>query len=171
MELVKSLSKVEQKYTDLSLKVVAECGLELYDLEFVPSSSILRVFIRDPQTNSAEIDDCVKVDRAFSPYCEELEWIPDNFVLEVSSPGVYRGLKKIEHFEAAKGSIISCSILGKLTETQIGNLSKKASKGNKLRGTLKEVTQENIEMDIDGNILSLSFEQIKKANLDPDING
>ena len=101
MELAKSLSKTEQRYTDLSLKVIEECGLELYDLEFAAGSSTLRVFIRDPQTNSAEIDDCVKVDRAFSPYCEELEWIPDNFVLEVSSPGIYRGLKKLEHFEVA----------------------------------------------------------------------
>ena len=100
MELTKNLSQTEQKYTELAMKIVAECDLELYDLEFVQGSSTLRVFIRDPKTNTAEIDDCVKVDRAFSPYCEDLEWIPDNFILEVSSPGVYRSLKRLDHFEA-----------------------------------------------------------------------
>jgi len=171
MELTKNLSQTEQKYTELAMKIVAECDLELYDLEFVQGSSTLRVFIRDPKTNTAEIDDCVKVDRAFSPYCEDLEWIPDNFILEVSSPGVYRSLKRLDHFEAAIGSIISCSIHGKLTDDQLAGLNKKSAKGNKLRGILKEISEEKIVMDIDGQMLSLSFEQIKRANLDPDING
>lgn len=171
MELNKTLKATEQKYLDLSQKIVDECELELYDLEYVPGNSTLRVFIMDPATKTAELDDCVKVDRAFSPYCEELEWIPDNFILEVSSPGVYRSLKTRKHFELAQNEIIECVIFGSLNDEQMKSLDKKKGKGNKFRGILKEIQEENIIMDLDGQDLTLSFEQIKKANLDPDITG
>lgn len=171
MELSKKRSSLEQKFYELSSEIVKSSGLELYDMEYNSGQSLLRVFIIDPQTKSAELDDCVKVDRAFSEPCEELEWIPDSLVLEVSSPGVYRNLKTVEHFETAIGELVSCTISGKLSDQQVEVLPKKLKKAKKFRGILNKVTEENIIIEIDGNELELNYGLIKKAHLDPELIG
>tara|TARA_Y100000590_G_scaffold417296_1_gene516903 strand:+ start:22 stop:540 length:519 start_codon:yes stop_codon:yes gene_type:complete len=172
MELSKKRTGLEAKFFDLSQKIVSECGYEIYDLDYITGSSTLRVFIMDPKTNSALIDDCIKVDRAFNPYCETEDWIPDDFVLEVSSPGVYRSLKTLTHFEMAKGQIVTCSITGDLSDEQKNQLNnKKLSSSKKFRGELKEVNNEYFEIELNGLSLKLAFDQVKKANLDPDFAG
>ena len=170
MEFNKVRSNLEQKFLDLTLKILDETGYNLYDLEYVSGSATLRVFIIDPKTNSALIDDCIKVDRAFNPYCETENWIPDDFVLEVSSPGVYRSLKTLSHFEMAKGEFIECSISGDIQADQWSSeVSKKLAAAKKLRGKLINVEEKEFTLDFDGLVLKLKYEQVKKACLDPEI--
>lgn len=170
MELDRQRKGMEQKLYDLTVKIVNECGYKLYDVDYIPGSSTLRVFIMDEKTNTAIIEDCVAVDRAFSPYCEEENWIPDELVLEVSSPGVFRDIKNKEHFEQNIGQIVSLTILGKLDEKFTSSLPAKIKGANKFRGTLKNVLDESFVLDIDGSELELNYQQVKKINLDPDIN-
>ena len=171
MDLERKRTGVELKFYELTKLIVAENGYELYDVDYISGSSTLRVFIMDPKTNSALIEDCVKVDRAYNPYCETEEWIPDDFILEVSSPGVYRVLKTREHFEMALNESIEVAISGKLTSEQAAGLSKQDASKTKLRGKLLAVNEENISIEYAGKELSIGFKQMKKANLDPDING
>ena len=49
------------------------------------------------------IDDCEKVSRAFSEKLDEEDFIPDAYILEVSSPGLGRALKKDRHLERSLG--------------------------------------------------------------------
>jgi ribosome maturation factor RimP len=170
MELEKKRTGVELKLYELTENIVKENELELYDAEYISGSSTLRVFVMDPATNSAVIEDCIKVDRAFNPYCETEEWIPNDFVLEVSSPGVYRSLKTLKHFESAVGDIIACTISGNLTPDQSANLDKGLKNSKKFRGILVDVKETEINIDLQGTNLNLAFEQIKKASLDPDLN-
>ncbi len=170
MDINRNRTGLEQKFYELTNKIVAECGYELYDMDYIQGSSTLRVFIMDPKTKTAVIDDCVKVDRAFNPYCETEDWIPDDFILEVSSPGVYRSLKAIDHFKLAMGEMIECRISGKLTPEQSQGLDKSDASSTKFRGELKEVNAEDFKIDFKGHDLSLSYQQLKKANLDPDFN-
>ncbi len=171
MELEKKRTGVELKLYELSKNIVKENGYELYDIEYVSGSSTLRVFIMDPSTKSAVIEDCIKVDRAFNPYCETEEWIPSDFVLEVSSPGVYRSLKRKDHFESAIGETVLCVITGELSDSQKDSLGKKLKNAKKFRGVLKSVKEESVNIEIQGSGLELNFAQIKKASLDPDLNG
>ena len=170
MELNKAKTGVALKLHELTKEIVQECGLELYWDEYITGSSTLRVFVMDSSTNSAVIEDCIKVDRAFSPHCETAEWIPNDFVLEVSSPGVYRSLKTLNHFELVKEQIIEVSISGNLNMPEGITLSKSAMKAKKIRGLLKEVNNENINIEIEDQVIEVSFAQIKKANLDPDLS-
>lgn len=170
MELEKKRTGVELKLYELTKSIVKENGYELYHAEYIAGSSTLRVFIMDPKTNSAVIEDCIKVDRAFNPYCETEEWIPNDFVLEVSSPGVYRSLKSLKHFEAAVGEIILCTISGDLTAEQKEKLNKSHKNSKKFRGKLLNINENEINIDLQGTNLSLGFKQIKKASLDPDLN-
>ncbi len=170
MDLVKKRSGVELKFYDLASKIVKENGYELYDLDYVSGSSTLRVFILDLETSSALIEDCVKVDRGFSSYCETESWIPDDFVLEVSSPGVYRVMKTFDHFKSAIDDFVEFTITGRLDADQSVGLSKQDANKSMFRAKVLEVSNENIKIEYVGQEVLLSFKQIKKANLDPDLN-
>ena len=169
MELIKARTGVALKLHELTEKIVSECGYTLYDDEYITGSSTLRVFIMNDETKTAVIEDCIKVDRSFSPYCEELDWIPNDFVLEVSSPGVYRSLKTHKHFELAIGEFIEFSISGSLDLPDGAKFSKSVMKAKKLRGFLKEVMSEKIKIEVEKIEIEIAFSQMKKANLDPDL--
>ncbi len=171
LELDKKRTGIESKFYDFSKSTTEENGYVLYDMEYVSGSSTLRVFIMDAKTNTADIDDCVKVTRAMNPFFEEEEgnWIPNDIVLEVSSPGMYRSLKTKEHFELAKDQRVQIFITGKLDESLTKDFSKAIQKGNTFVGLLKEINEENIILEIDGLSLPITFEQMKKANLEPKV--
>lgn len=168
MDINRKRTGVEEKFFNICLQVVNENDLELYDLEYILGSSTLRLFVRDPKTNSAVIEDCVKVDRALTPYFEE-DWVPDDIVLEVSSPGVYRNLKTLGHFNESVGEFVLITIHGSLSKDEIEGLPKGLHKQKKFRVKLKSIDNNNLKIDLDGFELEINFEQIKKACLDPDL--
>ncbi|MBL7663997.1 MAG: hypothetical protein JNM93_02600 [Bacteriovoracaceae bacterium] len=169
--LNKARAGIEKKFFDLCSKVIVEEGFELYDMDYLTGSSTLRVFIQNPTTKNAVIEDCVKIDRALSPYIDTEEWVPSALVLEVSSPGVFRNLRTIEHFTDAQGKIISAVITGNVDENLNKGLKGSLLKQKKFRGVLKSVNENGIEISVEDMNVKLNFEQIKKSNLDPELNG
>ncbi len=157
---------IEKRLTELSQIVVSELGYELYDVEYVKGSKTLRVYIANKETGSAVIEDCVAVDRGFTEHVEEADWVPDDFVLEVSSPGVYRNLKTASHFDSAKGEHVQLELMTKLKDE---GLPKKYQGAKRLRGVLTDYDDKNIILDADGNQLRIEIGNVKKANLDPDL--
>ena len=73
-------------------------GVELYDLEYVKEGGnrILRLYI--DKENGVDLNDCERVSRAAEAVLDAHDPIPDAYVLEVSSPGIERRLKKESHF-------------------------------------------------------------------------
>lgn len=166
MELVKKRSGLEEKFYELVCEVMPTTGLELYEVTYNSSNSTLVVFILDPATNTAVIEDCVKVDRAFSEPFEELPWIPENIRLEVSSPGMYRKLFGLEHFKSSLNQRVSVTITKGVDLA--GSLPKHIQSMNPLIGVLEEIKDEKeIVLNIDDSKVSVLFSDIKKANLEP----
>ncbi|MCR5459166.1 MAG: ribosome maturation factor RimP [Acetatifactor sp.] len=93
----------EAKAEELLKPIVEKLGIEIYDVEFVKegSSYYLRAYIDKPE--GVNINDCEAVSRAFSDALDEADPIPDAYVLEVSSPGLGRTLKKDVHLEKSIG--------------------------------------------------------------------
>lgn len=168
MELIRKRTGLEEKFFAICEAVTKELGYAIYDMDYIQGSSTVRLFIMNPETKTAVIEDCIKVDRATTEYFEE-DWVPEDIVLEVSSPGVYRSLKTRENFEAAVGDIISCTITGSLEAEFLEGAPKSVKNGKAFRGILKEFNEEKILLEIDGFNLEISIEQIKKANLDPEL--
>lgn len=148
--------------------VVVEAGYRLYDLEYVTGQKLLRLYIQDPRTGSALIEDCVKVDHALTPAFESEDWIPEDVVLEVSSPGVFRHLANLEHFKMSIGEMVAVVIMGQLSEEQAAGAPKGVKGEKKFRGKLVEADAESFVIDIKGFTLRLNYPQVKKINLDPD---
>ena len=100
----------EQRTTQLIDPVLAENGFELVDVEYVKEGSTwyLRAYIDKP--GGITIGDCETVSRYLSDRLDEEDFIPDAYVLEVSSPGLDRPLKKDKDYQKALGSEIDVKL-------------------------------------------------------------
>jgi len=97
------MSKVTEVVEELAEPIFQELGLELVEIEFVKEgkSWFLRVYI--DKDNGVDIEDCGLVSEKLSEKLDELDPIPQNYFLEVSSPGAERPLKKDKDFQKAIG--------------------------------------------------------------------
>lgn len=78
-------------------------GIELYDLEFIKEGPnwYLRIYI--DKEGGVTIDDCEAVSRAVEKVLDEKDPIEHAYILEVSSPGIDRALKKEADFAKYAG--------------------------------------------------------------------
>lgn len=86
--------------TEQLLRPIAEANhVEIYDIEYVKEGSewYLRAFI--DKEGGVNINDCEKVSRALSDELDRMDFIEDAYILEVSSPGLGRTLKKDKHLQ------------------------------------------------------------------------
>ncbi|MBA2403181.1 MAG: hypothetical protein H0V66_00295 [Bdellovibrionales bacterium] len=169
MDISQERVGLEKKFLHMCEPVVQEAGYRLYDIEYVTAQKVLRLYIQDPRTGSALIEDCIKVDKALSPAFETETWIPEDVVLEVSSPGVFRHVANLEHFKMSIGEIVSVVIMGQLAEEQTEGAPKGMKSEKKFRGKLLEVNPDDYVIEVKGFILKLNYKQTKKVNLDPDL--
>ena len=169
MDINSERTGLEKKFFLMCEPVVIEAGYRLYDMEYVTNQKLLRLYIQDPRTGSALIEDCVKVDKALDKPFETETWIPEDVVLEVSSPGVYRHLSTLEHFKMTIGEMVAVVIMGQLSEEQTKDAPKGIKGEKKFRGKLIEANDEDYTIEIKGFPLKVTYKQTKKVNLDPDL--
>lgn len=100
----------EEKTQELLLPIVKKHGVEIYDVEYVKEGSdyYLRAYIDKPE--GVNITDCENVSRELSDALDEQDFIPDAYILEVSSPGLGRALKKDKHLLASIGKEVEIKL-------------------------------------------------------------
>ena len=93
----------EQKTEEILLPIVEEYGFELVDVEYEKEGSnwYLRAYIDKP--GGIGVNDCEVVSRRLSDILDEKDYIEDSYILEVSSPGLGRPLKKEKDFKRSLG--------------------------------------------------------------------
>lgn len=160
---------LEKKFYDLCLKIVTENGYKLYDLEWHPGSGELRLFIMDPKTGSAVIEDCAKIDHALSPFIENESWMPENLVLEVSSPGLFRNLSTVEHFKMIEGQEASLTLFKNISEEQCPELPKAFRHNMKPKVKVLEAHESEVKVVLKNVVFNIPYTQIKKANLETEL--
>ncbi|NLL00298.1 MAG: ribosome maturation factor RimP [Clostridiales bacterium] len=102
---------VYEKRTEKLLEpIIAENNFELYDVEYVKEGSnwYLRAYI--DKEGGINVDDCELVSRELSDLLDKEDFIPDAYILEVSSPGLGRQLKKDKHFERSIGEEVEVKL-------------------------------------------------------------
>ncbi len=97
---------------DLVEPIVKGFDLMLWDVRYVKEGSqwFLRVFI-DKENGPVDITDCENVSRAIDKPLDELDPITDNYILEVSSPGIERELVLDSHFDKFIGADIMVKMI------------------------------------------------------------
>ncbi len=103
--------EVYERKTEVLLKpLMEERQFELVDVEFVKEAGnwFLRVYIDKP--GGITIDDCELISRALSDKLDEEDFIVESYILEVSSPGLGRPLKKEKDFVRSQGQSVEVKL-------------------------------------------------------------
>jgi ribosome maturation factor RimP len=100
----------EQKTEKLLEPLMEKHNYELVDVEYVREGSnwFLRAFI--DKEGGFTVDDCELVSRALSELLDAKDFIPDSYILEVSSPGLGRQLKKDKDFARSIGEEVEIKL-------------------------------------------------------------
>ena len=100
----------EARTEELLQPIVQANGVEVYDVEYVKEGSdyYLRAYIDKPE--GVNIVDCENVSRALSEALDRVDFIPDAYILEVSSPGLGRTLKKDKHLQKSIGQEVELKL-------------------------------------------------------------
>ena len=135
-----------------SIKTVVQgCGVQLYDIVTTKenNNNIFRIYITSP--DGITLEKCTEVSRMVSPLLDVTKPINGNYNLEVSSPGIERKLKTIEHFSCSIGENIK--IKGYSTETL---------KGKSIEVNIKDKTFKI--QDNDGDIHLINYDDVLSAS-------
>ena len=104
-------SKLELKILELAKPIAAENGCYIYDLEYIKEgkSRVLRIYA-DKESDGISLDECEAISRKISEVLDKSDPISENYMLEVSSPGIERRLRNPEHFEKYLGETIDIGL-------------------------------------------------------------
>jgi len=143
----------ESKTEKLLQPIVDELNIEIYDVEYVKEAGeyYLRAYI--DKEGSVDIYDCVNVSRKLEQKLDELDFIPDAYILEVSSPGLGRQLKKEKHFLKSIGLDVDLKLY-------------KAVDGQKeFTGTLISYQDDKLVIRVDESEKEFELSQLARVNL------
>ena len=138
----------EAKTEKLIAPIIAANHAELFDVDYVKEGQdwYLRVYI--DKEGGVTIDDCQAVSRAFNEILDKENYISDQYIFEVSSPGLTRPLKKEKDYEKSLGRLIDI------------RLYKPVEGKKEYTGVLKEYNKDVIMIEADNSMIT-----IERSNL------
>jgi len=144
-----------QKLKKMALPIVGKNNCELYHLEYVKEAgeNYLRIYI--DSSNGISLEDCEKTSRGISEILDVEDPITDSYCLEVSSPGIERILYNDNHLEKYIGQNV------------LVNLNSLYEGVKKLEGNLLGFSDVQIEIQYDGDNISIPREKISIVSLKP----
>ena len=127
--------------------IMEENHFELVDVEYVKEAGnwYLRAYV--DKEGGITLDDCELVSRAESDLMDENDFIPEAYILEVSSPGLGRQLKKEKDFKRSIGQDVDVKFY-QSRKIPAGRNGKEVSV-KEITGTLKAYTKEKITLETD----------------------
>lgn len=143
-----SKTKVEDIVYELSKPIIDNHQFELVEVEYKKEGGewYLRIYI--DKEGGITIDDCQVVSEEVSEILDETDPIDSSYIFEVSSPGIERPLKTERDFEKAMGKLIEVKLFAPVD-------GKKA-----IEGTLSGYSEDNVEIEQNGNKLIIDKKQI-----------
>ena len=134
--------------------ILANFNFELVDVEFVKEgpSYFLRIYI--DKEGGVTIEDCRITSRAIEEVLDEKDIIEPAYMLEVSSPGLDRVLKKDKDFERFKGHVVDVKLYTPINKQKM------------IQGELVSKTEEALTLcDEDGEIIEIPMKNVVVVRL------
>ena len=151
-----SKSDIYVKRTEEYLeKLQKEIDFELVDVEFVKEASqyYLRVYCDMDKEGGISIDDCVEISRNISAWLDKEDFILEEYILEVSSPGLGRTLKKDKDFKRELGKEVELKTF------------KAINKQKEFSGILENFDADTLTIKIAGEDVKFSRNEIANVRL------
>lgn len=142
-----------ERVNKLAEPVAKKIGVEIDDVEFVKEgpSYYLRIFI--DKDGGIFINDCEEVSRAVDALLDEDEFITVAYILEVSSPGIDKVLKKEKDFIKYKGRDVDVK------------LYKAIDKQKEFTGELVSLVDDCLTIIIDGKEMKFEYATVSQVRL------
>lgn len=133
---------------------VNEQGFEVIELEFASfgRTPVLRIYI-DNVTKPVTLDDCTAVSHVLSNVLDTVEMEEENYILEVSSPGFDRPIRRVQDFQRFVGEPVKIQ-----TELPVNGRKN-------FKGILQGIEDEMVLVEVDGQVYRVHLENLKHANL------
>lgn len=137
----------EARSEQLLAPIMEENNFELVDVEYVKEAGnwYLRAYV--DKEGGITLDDCELVNRRWSDIMDEEDFIPEAYILEVSSPGLGRQLKKEKDFKRSIGEDVDVKFY-QGRKVPAGKNGKEVTV-KELTGTLKAYTGDSITLETD----------------------
>jgi len=148
-----NLTTVVKQISDLVEPILNELGFELIDAEYVTNQGrwVLRLYV--DKEGGVTIDDCAKVSYELGDLIDIKNVIEHEYILEVSSPGLNRPLKKEADF---------IRVIGKKVKVR----RRAPLKGQRnFIGVLKDFKEHELYIQSEGQLITVAWADIEKANL------
>src|SRR5215467_6042518 len=136
-------------------RVAAREKVELVHWELVgpPGRSLLRIYIDKPA--GVSLDDCEAVSKQVGLLLDVEDLIPSRYTLEVSSPGLERGLYKPADYSRFRGQRIKLKSLQSINGQR------------NFRGTLEGIEENRVRLTDDrAGSIEIAYEDVVRANLE-----
>lgn len=146
---------IQEQIEKIVLPLAEKEKVEIVDIEYVRENgeNILRIYIDTP--NGVNLDLCTKMSHIFGDEIDKNDPIKEHYILEISSPGIDRILKKEKDFLRFKGFCIKVT-----TVTAINNQKH-------FKGQLVAVANNKIVIDdVTNGIVEIEIVKILKAQVD-----
>jgi ribosome maturation factor RimP len=139
--------------TGLAEPILETMGFELVDVEYLCERGrwVLRLYI--DKEKGVTLDDCARVSRELGDVMDARDLIAHSYVLEVSSPGLNRPLRKERHFLGVVGKKIKVRACAPVNGRR------------NFTGTLIDFREDTLFIDSNGERVALHRAEIEKANL------
>ena len=136
--------QIAKKAEELLVPVPESYGVSVYDVEYVTENGekYLRAYI--DKEGGVTIDDCENVSRAFETKLDESGLIDEQYILEVSSPGLGRTLSKDRHLEKSIGQSVEISFYKQMV---IREDESSSIKSKSIAGLLKAFDKDTITIE------------------------
>ncbi len=143
----------EARTEELLIPIAEANGCSIYDVEYVREGSdwYLRCYLDKPE--GVNIVDCENVSRALSAKLDETDFIDSAYILEVSSPGLGRTLKKDKHLQKSIGEDVEIRTYRPI------------EKQKEFEGVLKSFDTDHIVIETEGKELTFDRADIALIRL------
>lgn len=151
--MAKSSDVVIGQVIEIIEPILAEMGFELVDIEYLSEYGrrVLRIYV--DTENGITLDDCALVSREIGNLLDIRDIVQHEYVLEVSSPGLNRPLRKEEDFLRAVGKRVKARTVVPV-------------KGRRnFTGCLRDYRDGVLYIEVQDGLVSLSRQDVEKANL------
>ena len=146
-----------QQIITLLEKPLSSKDFELVDVAFFQQEDEPTLQILIDHIDGINLEKCQKANQIIDEILEQQDITLEHYILEVSSPGVFRPLKEPKHYQRFVGSQIKV------------HLQQSIDHKNCYQGVLESADESCFQIKQGEQSLTFEYSQISKANLDPDL--
>ena len=151
--------EIVDRVRSIAKPILSDEGMELVDIEYRRESNgwVLRLYM--DKTGGVTLDDCTRISQEVGRSLDVEDFISTPYVLEVSSPGLNRSLKRIEDFMKYRNQIIKVKTFDPIENRR------------HFKGKLLDVSENRIEIGMEERVFQIPLSNVSKANLEMDLFG